>query len=128
MAERPLEQTTKLFLFIDGIKIGRLQNLELSNESGKIRVDDIEQGFSGFSVGAGATTITGSCYVPLGGQADFDFTSAASQSGGIHEAQFPVGALTYIGEGYFQSAKVAGSINDTTKVDFTFIGQSNALE
>ncbi len=128
MAERPLEQTTKLFLFIDGGKIGRLQNLEMENESGKIRVDDIEQGFSGFSVGAGATTITGSCYVPLGGQADFDFMSASTQSGGIHEAQFPVGDKTYIGEGFFQRAKIAGSVGDFTKVDFTFIGQSNALE
>lgn len=128
MAERPLEQTTKLFLFVDGGKIGRLQNLQLENQSGKIRVDDIEQGFSGFSVGAGITTVTGSVYVPLGGQADFDFLSEATQRGGIHEVQFPVGDKTYIGEGYFDTAKIAGAVNDTTKVDFTFMGQSNALE
>ena len=128
MASKRLEQTTKIFLFVDGDKIGRLQDLELTSDSGKVRVNDIETGFAGFSVGAGAVTVTGKCYVPLGGLEQFDFVSAATQSGGTHEVQVPVGAKSYIGEGYFEQAKITGATDTATEVSFTFIGQSNALE
>lgn len=123
-----MEQTTKLFLFIDGDKIGRVQDISAKTESGKVHVMDIEKGLAGFHVGAGKVTVSGTCYIPIGGMEQFNFWNAASQNGEVHEVEVAIGAERYISEGIFDDAEITGSVDKETQVKFTFTGKPKDLE
>lgn len=126
---KPLYQGARMFLFVNGAKIGHLENLSLQSDSGKIDLNDLDDGFAGWSVGVGKVTVTGTCNIPKAGlKTDFDFVSASSQYAGDYEVEVVVGAESYLGRGVFKNAGAQMSTSDGAKQDFTFEGQSNEIQ
>ncbi len=115
-----LEDHLRLKLLFDGVFQIKPSSIEVSLDSGAQKVTTLE-GLAGKTPGAGECNISGTCAVPIGGP-EFDFFTACVE-GGYHDAQVPFGVKSYIGTGWFQTAVISQSVNQSTEFKFTWIGQ-----
>ncbi len=119
--------------FGDGLKlkilVGSVQQVtatEISLEiDGKNQLLETLEGVVGKTPGSGQVTITATCIIPIGGQ-EFDYV-AAVKDGSYHDIQIPLGAKSYIGNGYFDKATVSQSVGKPSEVNFTWIGAFERL-
>lgn len=118
----PLSDSLKMTLLVDGVH--QITKSQVSLEwDGKNQPIETLEGLAGKTQGSGQVTITGTGYIPLGGP-EFDYP-AAVVDGSYHTLQVPLGQKSYIGNGYFDNAKVDGSVGKATEISFTWIGQFN---
>jgi len=115
-----LEDHLRLKLLIDGVFQIKLSTIKVSFSSGAQEVDTLE-GLAGKTPGSGKVKITGSGAVPLGGP-EFDYPTAVKQ-GTYHSLQVPFGVKSYIGNGWFDSAELGQSVNQSTEISFEWTGE-----
>ena len=105
---------------IDGVFQVKPSSIQVALDSQAQVVDTLE-GLAGKTPGSGQCKITGTCAVPLGGP-EFDFFTAC-QEGSYHSMQVPFGVKSYIGNGWFQTADIGQSTNQSTEFKFDWIGE-----
>lgn len=120
-----LRDHLKLSVLIDGKFQAKVTQVDVTFDSGAVRVDTLE-GIAGKTPGSKSAEVTGNWAVPIGGL-EFDFVSAAS-NGSYHEIQIPVGAKTFVSQGWFQQAKLGQSTNASTEAGVTFVGEFPELQ
>jgi hypothetical protein len=124
MAAAKFGDGLKLKLLVGGVQ--QVTATEISVEvDGKNQTLETLEGVVGKTPGSGQTTVTATCIVPIGGQ-EFDYMGAV-KDGGYFDLQIPLGAKSYIGNGYFDKASVSQSVGKPTEVQFTWIGAFERL-
>jgi hypothetical protein len=115
-----LEDHLRLKLLVDGVFQIKLSTIKVSFDSGAQEVDTLE-GLAGKTPGSGKVKITGTGAVPLGGP-EFDYPTAV-KVGSYHSLQVPFGVKSYIGNGWFQTAELGQSVNQSTEIQFEWTGE-----
>ncbi len=110
----------RLKLLVDGVFQIKLSTIRMSFDSGAQEVDTLE-GLAGKTPGSGKVKITGTGAVPLGGP-EFDYLTAV-QEGSYHSLQVPFGTKSYIGNGWFGTAELGQSTNQSTEIQFEWTGE-----
>ncbi len=117
-----LEDHLRLKLLIDGVFQVKPSSIEVSFDSGAQKVTTLE-GLAGKTPGSGEVKISGTCAVPEGGP-EFDFFTACAE-GSYHDMQVPFGVKSYLGNGWFQTASLGQSVNQSTEFKFEWNGELN---
>jgi len=120
-----LNDHARLGLLIDGVYQIEVTNISVQFDSGAVRIDTLE-GLAGKSDGSGSVTISVSQAIPLGGL-EFDFVSALA-TGTYHQMQIPIGAKSYIGNGWFQSGSGGQGVNAASEAGWEWTGELSELE
>lgn len=120
-----LQDHIRLTLLIDGNR-----QLKLSKINGKImsqsQAIETLEGLIGKTPGSGRCTFSGTASVPATGP-EFDFWSAV-HAGSYHVMQAPLGAKSYIGNGWFDEAELDQSVNGAAEFSFTWTGEFAPLK
>jgi hypothetical protein len=115
----------RLAAFIDGTYLVELTSIELTTESGQIRIDTFE-GLAGFTPGSGKCTVKLGLGIPISGQ-EYPFQEACAD-GLLVPIQIPVGQKTFVGVGKFMDVGISQSVNAAAEETVTWEGGLSKLQ
>lgn len=114
------DKYAKTTLLIDGVQQLEVQSQDIEFNAGLQRVDTIPKGYAGNTSGSGEVTINGTQAVPFDGL-EFDVLSAIANES-EHEVEFTIGGKSYSSTGQFLNGRVSQSVNGSTEVSWTWMG------
>jgi hypothetical protein len=115
-----LEDHLRLKLLIDGVFQIKPSQIRVHFASNNQVVTTLE-GLAGKTPGSGQVTITVTAAVPTGGTEYNAMKSVVK--GDYHDMQVPFGVESYIGTGWFDECDIGQSVNASTEISFTWIGE-----
>ena len=121
-----LQDFARGVILIDGKRVVLVESFDIEFESGQQPVRCLVEGLSGFTPGAGMTTLNLVLFVPIGG-----FEQPVQKwavEGSYHTIQQGLGPSAYVGTGKFTTVKISGSTNQSTQVNATWVGEISPYE
>jgi len=116
-----LQQYAQLKLFINGTPVIQLTSLSKTTNGGKQRIDLLNEGLSGFTIGSGDVTIEIGYVVPSGGQEiEYDRMAASDE---FVDLQMFQGRQKYVGRGQVESNRTSQSVNAAVEGTCTWMGE-----
>lgn len=115
----------RLAVFVDGTYLVEVTSIELTTESGQIRIDTFE-GLAGFTPGSGKCTIKLGLAIPISGQ-EYPFQEACAD-GLLVPMQIPVGQKSFMGIGKFMDVGISQSVNAAAEETVTWEGGLSKLQ
>jgi hypothetical protein len=121
-----LQDFARGVILINGKRVVLVESFDIEFESGQQPVMCLVEGLTGFTPGAGMTTLNLELNVPIGGP-EFPIQKWVVE-GTYTTIQQGLGPLAYVGNGKFTNCKVSGSTNQSTKLSCTWTGEISPYE
>lgn len=120
-----LQEYAKLPFFVNQAYMTQITSVQLTGESGQIRVDTLE-GLAGFTPGSGSTRVSVGFVVPIGGPEYNVWNDMVD--GAIVAVQVGVGSLAMAAKGKVMSTTIGRSTQASVEGTWEWEGELKKLE
>lgn len=122
-----LQDYTRLWIEVDGIRDDQATSIDQETESGLIEVYTIDGGWVGMTPGPGMCTFQIGFAIPAGGMT-INYQALAATPERRVTIQMGCGANAYVGEGYVTNCKITQSTKDSTSGTVTIKAERAPIE